>query len=580
MFNIETVPRLFLRFTDTFRKSTAFLVKDQGKWIGVSTDEFALRAEHLFFGLRALGIRPGERVAILSENRLEWPLADYATTAAGAITVPIYPTLAPAQIEYVLKHSGATIVFVSTDEQLEKVLSCRACLPNIKFIAAFDPISRPGAMRIESLLRIGRQISFGEAAEFRRSILEVEAEDLATIIYTSGTTGVPKGVMLTHKNLISNVLATSALLPLTPDDLELSFLPLSHIFQRHVDYAALYAGSTIAYEGNPAAVADDIVEVKPTFAAAVPRFFEKIYGKVMAEVERTAPLRRRIFNHAIRVDGQSRLLHHVADRFVFQKIRARLGGRIKWFISGGAALERSIAEFFLTVGVPILEGYGLTETSPVVTFTAPGELKLGRVGKPVGDVEVRIAPDGEILVRGSNVMKGYYGQERDTAEALRDGWFHTGDIGRFDEEGYLRITERKKDLIVTSNGKNVAPQALENRLKLIPYVDNVVVIGDRRNFVSALITPNYDALVAYARARAISFGNPRELIRHAAIYDLVMSEIDRRTRDFASFEKVKKIAFVDREFTIAAGDLTPTLKVRRAEIERKYHAEIEQLYAA
>jgi long-chain acyl-CoA synthetase len=326
--------------------------------------------------------------------------------------------------------------------------------------------------------------------------------------------------------------------------------------------------------------------VRPTFAAAVPRFFEKMHAHILWEISRGPAIRRAIFERALQIgrehlrDGAESLSHRAADCLIFGAIRRRLGGRIRLFISGGAALDKEIAEFFWAVGLPVYEGYGLTETSPVITLNGPGAVRIGSVGMAVGDQELRIADDGEILVRGSNVMKGYYKMRRETEEALEQGWFHTGDIGEMDPEGFLRITDRKKDLIVTSGGKNIAPQPIENRLKLIPYFENVVLIGDGRNFVSALITPNYEALTTYAREHGIAFGNAAELVRKQEIYDLAMREIERHSQDLSDFEKVRKIAFLDKQFSIDDGELTPTMKVRRFTIEKKYRAAIDQLYAA
>jgi long-chain acyl-CoA synthetase len=414
----------------------------------------------------------------------------------------------------------------------------------------------------------------------------VQPEQLATIIYTSGTTGAPKGAMLTHWNLVSNILATSQRLPLKASDTGLSFLPLSHIFQRHVDYACLYAGATIAYAESGATVANDMLEIHPTFAAGVPRFFEKLYTRIYSEVSSGPSVLRIIFDRAVQIGMEhlhterSTLSYRAADRAVFQKIRARLGGKIRFFISGGAALDKHTAEFFWALGLPIYEGYGLSETSPVITLNGPGCTRIGSVGRLVGDQALCISDDGEILVRGPNVMQGYYHLEQETSEALAGGWFHTGDIGELDPDGYLTITDRKKNLLVTSGGKNVAPQPIENRLKLIPYFENVVVVGDHRNFISALIVPNYLALAEYARAHHIAFESPLELTRKPEVYDLAMKEIEERTQDLAPFERIKKIAFLDGEFSIDGGELTPTLKVRRSAIEKKYEAAINQIYAA
>jgi long-chain acyl-CoA synthetase len=583
----STLPELLLNAARQYRKPEAFKFRRNGRWAHVSTDEFLLRVEELAFGLLGLGIRSGDRIAILSENRLEWATADYAGLCIGASIVPIYPTLAVTQIEALIRDSEPAVVFVSTHELSQKLSSI--LLPrSVRSIVSFEPVSqnRGGVIPISALYDAGRQSRCDYPGEFYRKACAVDPDDLATIIYTSGTTGVPKGVMLTHCNLISNVLATVKVLPLSAADVGLSFLPLSHIFQRHVDYASLNAGAAIAYSDNAASVVKDMAEVLPTFAAGVPRFFEKIYARIISEVSRRSRITRGIFEKAVET-GRKRactredsIWHRAADRFIFRKIRRELGGRIRLFISGGAALQKEIAEFFWAVGLPIYEGYGLTETSPVITLNGPEAVRLGSVGRVVGDQELQIAQDGEILVRGPNVMKGYYRMLRETAEALNGGWLHTGDIGQLDQDGFLRITDRKKDLIVTSGGKNIAPQPIENRLKLIPYFDNVVLVGDQRNFISALITPNYDALVTYAREKQIPFETAADLLHKPEIYRLAMSEIERLTDDLSDFEKVRKIAFLDKEFSIDGGELTPTLKIRRFTIEKKYQTAIDQLYAA
>ena len=583
---ISTLARLPLKAAETYRKPDAFKFKTNGQWMSLSHDEFLLRVEELFFALRAFGVRSGDRVAIMSENRVEWAIADFAALSAGAITVPIYPTLSSAQVNALLDDSLPVVMFVSTAELLHKLQIGNPQFA-ARYVVAIDPqIYEPGVLRLEALYEMGRQASDDYPGEFRRSVMTVRAEDVATIIYTSGTTGIPKGAMLTHRNLMSNIEATRTVLPLLPEDTSLSFLPLAHIFQRHVDYASIDAGVTIAYAENLNAVQDDMLEVRPTFAAGVPRFFEKIYARIFSEVSHGPAIRRAIFEKALcvgkdsLVTGQHTLAWKAADRVVFQTIRHRLGGRVRFFISGGAALQKEIAEFFAAIGIPVFEGYGLTETSPVITLNGPGATRIGSVGKAVRSVEMRIAADGEILVRGDSVMKGYFGMAKETAEALLGGWFHTGDIGEIDADGFLKITDRKKDLIVTSGGKNVAPQPIECRLKLIPYFDNVVLIGDRRRFVSALVVPNYDALASLAQSHRIEFDEPVDLERNREIYNLVMAEIDRRTTDLADFEKVRKIVFLGSQFTIDGGELTPTMKVRRQEVERKYKNEIDALYAA
>jgi long-chain acyl-CoA synthetase len=581
----STIPALLLHTGDQFRKPDAFRFKRNGHWIDVSTDEFLLRVEELFFALRVLGLKPADRVAILSENRIEWAIADYASLCAGAATVPFYPTLSVPQIEALLRDCTPTIVFVSTQELLRKLSEIQSkWMP--RYTIAFEPdVQDVNVLRIEALYELGRQSASDYPGEFRRAALSVVPEDVATIIYTSGTSGVPKGAMLTHHNLVSNIRATSQRLPIWADDAGLSFLPLSHVFQRHVDYATMFAGATTAYAQNLQMIANDMQEVRPTFAAGVPRFFEKVYSRIFSEAHSSVVMRT-IFEKALRSGkehvrtGQSSLAYRAADRAIFQKIRAHLGGRLRFFISGGAPLSVEIAEFFWAIGLPVYEGYGLTETSPVITLNGPGCVRLGSVGRAVGDSEIKIADDGEILVRGSNVMIGYYGMKKETAEALDAGWFHTGDVGQLDANGFLTITDRKKDLIITSGGKNVAPQPIENRLRSIPYFDHVVVLGDQRQFLSALIVPNYDAMGVYAREHDIPFENPRELTQLPEIYALAMTEIETRTADLASFEKIRKIAFLNDEFTINGGELTPTLKIRRSEVQKKYQSVIDELYAS
>jgi long-chain acyl-CoA synthetase len=583
---ISTLPRLLLHSRDQYRKPDAFKFKQAREWIDVSADEFVSRIQEMFFALRGLGVKSGDRVAIISENRVEWAVADFAALCAGAVTVPVYPTLSAAQIEVLLADCTPVVLFVSTTELFEKVLSARASRRTPHVIVFESPINGRGVMKLDLLYEMGRRTASGYPGDFRRAALSVAPEDLATIIYTSGTTGVPKGAMLTHRNLVSNVMATHERLPLRSDDISLSFLPLSHVFQRHVDYAALFAGATTAYAQNIASVAEDMKQVRPTVAAGVPRFFERIHARIHGEVSRGNLLKRAVFDKAIRAGreyvrtGRRTLAYDAADRLVFRKIREQLGGRMRLFISGGAALSQEIAEFFWAIGLPVYEGYGLSETSPVVTLNGPSDWRLGSVGRPVGDQQIRIAEDGEILVRGSNVMKGYYGMERETVEALAGGWFHTGDIGELDADKFLKITDRKKDLIVTSGGKNVAPQPIETRLRQSPYFENVVVIGDRRSFLAALIVPNYEALAWWARGQKIPFQSSRELIHMPEIHAMAMAEIQSRTSDLAPFERIRKLAFLDDDFRIAAGELTPTLKVRRSVVEKKYESLIDRLYAA
>jgi long-chain acyl-CoA synthetase len=485
-------------------------VRREGRWTELSYRGLAEQVQAASVGLRELGLRDGDRVAILSENRPEWAIADYACLAARCTDVPIYPTLPARQAEYILRDAGAAALLVSSAAQLDKILPLRDRLPALRQVVVFDACERPdGVLRFDQLLECGRS-ALARHPEWRAHALGAGPDDLATLIYTSGTTGDPKGVMLTHGNIASNVTTCVDMFDFRVGDECLSFLPLSHIFERMFGhYSMFHAGVIINYAGGIDTVPSDMQELRPTMMASVPRLYEKIFARVLDNVRASPPLRRRIFTWA-RTVGEAwvdrslagapipaglALQRRLADRLVFAKLRARTGGRIRFFISGGAPLAPEIAKFFFAAGMPILEGYGLTETSPVMAVNVFGQTKLGTVGRPIPGVEVRIAADGEIVTRGPNVMHGYYGKAEATAEAVDpDGWFHTGDIGVLDAEGYLKITDRKKDLIVTAGGKNIAPQPIENLAKGSKYVSNAVMLGDRRPFPIMLIVPQPDPL--------------------------------------------------------------------------------------
>jgi long-chain acyl-CoA synthetase len=547
-------------------------------------------------GLRELGIRDGDRVAILSENRPEWAIADYACLTARCTDVPIYPTLPARQIEYILRDSGAVALVVSSAAQLEKVLAIRERLPGLRHIVTLDAVGagQEGVLGLDELLRCGRA-AVARQPEWRTHALAASPADLATLIYTSGTTGEPKGVMLTHGNIASNVTTCCRLFTFGDRDECLSFLPLSHIFERMFGhYSMFHAGVVINYAGGIDTVAADMQECRPTRIAAVPRLYEKIHTRVLDSVRASPAPRRRIFAWARRVGEEwadrtlarapippSLLLaRHLADRLVFARLRARTGGRIRFFISGGAPLSAEIARFFYAAGMPILEGYGLTETSPVIAVNTDRHTKLGTVGLPIPGVEVRIADDGEIVTRGPNVMRGYYGKPAETAEALdADGWFHTGDIGLIDAEGYLRITDRKKDLIVTAGGKNIAPQPIENLAKGSKYVSNVVMVGDRRPFPIMLVVPNPEPLRVWAARRGLPADDLERLVGVPDVQLKVEREVRKMLRDLAQFEMPKKFLLLPRDFSVEGGELTPTLKVRRRVVEERHRAAIEALYA-
>ena len=569
-------------------------VRREGRWIGLGYRDLAERVQAASLGLRELGIAEGERVALLSENRPEWAIADYACLAARCPDVPIYPTLPARQAEYILRDAGAVAVLVSSAAQLDKVLSLRTRLPALRHIIAFDPaVESPGVLAFDELLQCGRAAA-GRHPDWRAQALGIGPGELATLIYTSGTTGDPKGVMLTHGNIASNVTTCVGMFDFRPTDDCLSFLPLSHIFERMFGhYSMLHAGVVINYAGSIDTVAADMQELRPTMMASVPRLYEKIYGRVLDGVRAGSPAKRRIFAWARSV-GEAwverslaggpvpiglTVQRALADRLVFSALRARTGGRIRFFISGGAPLAPEIARFFCAAGMPILEGYGLTETSPVMAVNVFGRTKLGTVGRPIPGVEIRIADDGEIVTRGPNVMRGYFGKPEATAEALDgDGWFHTGDIGVLDAEGYLRITDRKKDLIVTAGGKNIAPQPIENLAKGSKYVSNAVMLGDRRPFPVMLVVPNAETLRGWAARHGLPTDDLERLAASPEAHAKLEREVRKMLRDLAQFEMPKKFLVLARDFSVEAGELTPTLKIRRRIVEDRHRAAIEALY--
>jgi long-chain acyl-CoA synthetase len=591
----RTLCELFYTSVEAYRKPSQLEVKRGGEWRKISSEELRSAVEEVAMGLRGLGVEKGERVAILSENRPEWAYADLGSLCAAAIDVPIYPTLTPAQILYILQDSEARVCFVSSHAQAKKVLEVRSLARALQQVVLFDEPALEGTMPLAELRAKGREALAKEPGAVRERASKVEPEDVATFIYTSGTTGDPKGVMLTHRNLVSNVFAAGApFAGMGPADTALSFLPLCHSFERMGGYyLLLQKGVTIAYAESIEKVPENMLEVRPSLMLSVPRLYEKIYARVHEKVAADPPLRRKIFRWALGV-GRERFRHEVertgaglglrlqaalADALVFKKIRARTGGRLRLFISGGAPLSREIAEFFGAVGLTILEGYGLTETSPVISVNLPHRMKPGTVGPPIEGVEVKIAEDGEILTRGPHVMKGYYRKPEATAEAIdKDGFFHTGDIGVLDKDGFLVITDRKKDLLVTSGGKNIAPQPIESKLKTHPLVAEVVMVGNRRHFPAALVVPNFEALEKWARSKGLAFASREELSARPEVADHYAREIDLLSSDLAPFERIKKVAVMPREFSIETGELTPTLKVKRRVVEEKYRDVIDRLY--
>jgi len=588
----ETIPQMFLHLTKSYPKPDIMLYKKEGRYVPISTEEFRKRVIRLALGLQELGVRQGDKVILLADNGPDWTIMDYAALSLGGITVPVYTSLVPEQVKYIINDSDAKVVVVSGPALWEKVAAVKKDLPLVKNFLTFEPQAREGLLPLSQILERGEKIQAGSPGLFEDLALAVKPDDLASIIYTSGTTGIPKGVMLTHGNFVSNIKTLASIIDFSDKDTDLSFLPLSHVLERLVVFAFLYKGCSMAYAESLETVADNLIEVRPTIMVSVPRLFEKIYAKVMDTILAGSGLKKKIFFWAIKmgrqyreksffhqpVPGSLRRRANLAHKLVFSKILEKTGGRVRFFVSGGAPLSKDIAEFFFALGLVVLEGYGLTESSPVIAVNTFNDLKFGTVGKPIPGVDVKIAPDGEILARGPNIMKGYYKKEEETRETLADGWLHTGDIGHLDEQGFLSITDRKKDLIITSGGKNIAPQPIENLLKQNPYILNAVIIGGKRKFISALVVPNIEKLEEYAKLKNIPFTSPKDLVQKEAIRDFFLEEVDRSTPHLAPYEKIKKVALLDRDFDIEKGEITPTLKVKRSIIEEKYKSMIDSLY--
>ena len=591
-----TLNELFFSAISDESRHVVMRHKVDGAWQDIHRTGLLARIRQTHAALRELGFAAGDRVAILSENRPEWAIVDYACLTARLVDVSIYPSLPANQIAYILKDSGSRGVFVSNRAQLEKVLAVRAELPGLQHLICFDP--EPGPLP-HGVLSLADLEARGMAAVARFPDWEADAraahpDDLATLIYTSGTTGDPKGVMLTHGNITSNVNAALQLLTIGTTDACLSFLPLCHIFERMVGHFTMFrAGAVINYATNGDTVAAEMREVHPTLLASVPRLYEKIYARVLQGATGHGGVKRAVFEWA-RATGEKRLEYvlsrrHVpillavgkwiADMLVFRTIRGLMGGRIRFMVSGGAPLGLDICRFFLSAGLPILEGYGLTETSPVISVNTFAMLKPGTVGRPIPGVEVKIAPDGEILTRGPHVMRGYYNKPEATAQAIDpEGWFHTGDIGLIDNDGCLRITDRKKDLIVTAGGKNIAPQPIEGMLKTNKFFTNAVMLGDKRKFPIMILVPNFYTLGTYLAFKKLPAGSPEELVAMPAVREKIEREARKSLRDLAQFETPKKFLILSRDFSIDAGELTPTLKVKRRVVEDHYREMIEALY--
>ncbi len=589
---VETLNQIFFNTIKSYIKDDFMLYKKEGRYVPISTQEFADRVKHFSLGMKDLDLGAGDKMIILSENRPEWVISDIANLCLGGVTVPIYTTLVPDQVKYIIDDSDAKIVLCSNPELWEKIKAAKSELSKVIHYISFDPGAPEWALSFEQVLEKGKKLDAENPGLFEKMASEVKPGDLATIIYTSGTTGLPKGVMLTHSNFVSNVTSSASLLPFSDKDTSMSLLPLSHGFERMVTYCYIYKGCTIGYAEGFDTAAQNFLELKPHLMAVAPRVLEKFYSKVMDNVLASSSLKRKIFYWAIKVgkkyaqrklekqpvSGMLNFKRKIAHKLVFSKIIAKTGGRVRFFISGAAPLSKDIGEFFYAMGLVVMEGYGLTETSPVISVNTFDNVKFGSVGPPIPGVEVKIAEDGEIFAKGPNVMKGYYKMEEETKEVFEGEWFKTGDIGHLDEEGRLVITDRKKDMIVTAGGKNVAPQPIENLLKTNPYIENALTIGDRRKFISALVVPNFDKIEEYAKFNNIPYETLGDLVKNEKILRFMEGEVDRATPNIANYEKVRKISLLERDFEIDKGEMTPTYKVKRNIVEEKYRSAIDAMY--
>lgn len=594
-----TVPEMFYFVCDKYKNTRhAYGTKVDGKWEFLNHEQLRDEVECFALGLLNLGIKKGDRIGLVSENRIEWVIADIAIAAIGAVSVPLFPTLTPKQEEYIFNNCGASAVIVSNNFQLKKLLEVNKNIPSLRHIIVINNDFKEEDVNIknmQSVLATGCEI---RPREQRHSIImeqtaKVEADDLLTIIYTSGTTGDPKGVMLTHKNVISNVKDSREAVQFKEQDVFLSFLPLCHSYERTTGYYSAFSiGATIYFAESIETVASNLKEVKPTFLTTVPKLLETIKKRIFANMDREKDSKKKIFNWAVNIGskyvhanqaGKVPLMlksqYKLADKLVFSKIRAKIGVDKINFVSGGAALSPAVEEFFFALGYTVIAGYGLTESSPVVTVARYDNFELGTVGSALDSVEIKIAADGEILVRGPNIMKGYWNDPEATRTAIDDdGWLYTGDIGVLTERNNLRITDRKKDLIVSSGGKNIAPQMIENILTLSPYIERCIIIGDNREFLTALITPDFEQIKAVADNFGIKYSNPSELLSNDKIIAAIKQDIDRLQKDLAKYERVRRFKLLTEPFSIENGTLTPKLSIKRHVVERKYSDLIDQMY--
>ena len=593
----QSVPDMLRQHAARFSSHPAVKYRKQGSFVVLNYAQYYDRALMVARGLRKLQVKPGDKVAILSENRAGWIIADMGILCAAAVTVPIYATNTPEQVAYVLDHSEAKLVFVSSRAQYLKILKFRAALPMLQLVVSFERFLGDPSLPVTTfyqLSEIDDPILDQEKAELEKVIAGITTDSLMTLIYTSGTTGIPKGVMLSHRNILFDVWHTiKKARVLSEQEVLLSFLPLSHVLERSVGYyLPVMMGGLIAFADSFEKIAENMVELRPSLIVSVPRLFEKIYSRIFESVHQLSLFKRTMFRrglaigkryvYATYIDKNAgpllRAQYAIADRIIFSKLRRRFGGNLKLCCCGGAPLDQNINEFFWIIGIPIIEGYGLTETSPVLCINSFEELRFGSVGTPLESTEITIAADGEVLVKGPQVMIGYYKDPVGSKEAFQDGWFKTGDIGTL-QDGYLSITDRKKDLIITAGGKNIAPQPIENLLKRDKYISQAFVYGDRRPYLTAVLVPTIERLLEFALEKNLNYNDLDDLVVHEPVRRLYEQRIKAVNDDLAPYETIKRFVLLPRDFSIEAGELTPTLKLKRKVIGENYKEKIEQMYA-
>ncbi len=593
----QSIPAILKDNARKFAGRTAISYKKRGVFLSLTYEEFYERILMLARGLKKSGVQPGDRVAIFSENRLGWAISDFGVQSAGAITVPIYATNTGSQAAYVINHCEAKVVFVSTKSQYEKLFSIRDQIPNVELIISYERFMGDRSFPVYTqyqLSEVSTPLTEKDTKDIEDEIARIKQEDIITIIYTSGTTGVPKGVLLTQRNILINAQHGIARVgKLKTPQTFLSFLPLSHVLERTGGYYTnLLSGNHVAFAENVQKVMENMVEIKPTNMVSVPRLFEKIYSRVHENVHQSTTFKRNLFHRAVEVGRQYvqkkyvtheplgilELQYKFFDRLVFRKVRERFGGKIKYFICGGAPLDKTVNEFMWIIGLPVFNGYGLTETSPAITLSSLEMIRFDSVGKPLEDTEVKLAEDGELYVRGPQVMRQYYKNDDATRETIEDGWFKTGDIARIDDQGYVYIIDRKKEIIVTAGGKNIAPQPLENELKLDKYISQAFIYGDKKPYLVAVLTPNIERLIDLGREFELDYIDMGELVSHSKVMEVYTQRVEALNATLPPYETIKRFVLLPQEFTIEGGELTPTLKLKRKEIYTKYKDAIEELY--